>query len=220
MSREERGQYGRISLLDIECDSPYDWQLEGITHVRVSMPVCYENQKEMARRGFALTDRTLGCSIGLGRSTVDFPSLVRAEPRITNERRDEVLDIAKRCFPTDRRFHVSPALNEEIAGEIITGWVKDLSSYYLYEHKEQPVGFLALVGEGDRRFVRLAAVLEKYRASGAAMSLYAAAARDCKAGGIKLLDGRISTANTSVMNLYAYLGAKFSDPMDVYLKEV
>ena len=68
--------------------------------------------------------------------------------------------------------------------------------------------------------MHLAAVLERYRASGAAMSLYAAAARDCRSRGIRFLDGRVSTANPSVINLYAYLGAKFSDPMDVYLKEV
>lgn len=220
MSKEERGQYGEICLLDIECDAPYDWALENVTHIRVSMPVCYENQKEMARRGFTLADRTLGCSINLAGRTVDFARLVRTEPGITNEKRDKVFSIAMQCFSADRRFHVAPDLNQEIASKILTGWVQNLSSYYLCEHKEQPIGFLALTGEGDRRFVRLAAVLERCRTSGAAMSLYAAAARDCKACGVRFLEGRISAANTSVMNLYAYLGAKFSNPMDVYLKEV
>lgn len=79
---------------------------------------------------------------------------------------------------------------------------------------------MVLTGEGDRRFVHLAAVLERYRASGAALSLYAAAARDCKSQGVRFLEGRISTANPAVMNLYAFLGAKFSQPVDVYLKEV
>ncbi len=220
MSREERRQYGKIRLLNIECDSPYDWQLEGATHVRVSIPARYENQAELARQGFFHADRTLGVSIGLSRSTVDFASLVRIEPRITDERRDDILAIAKQCFPTDRRFHIAHALNQAIADEVLVSWVKDLPPCYLYEHKGQAAGFLALTGEGDRRFVHLAAVLERYRASGAAMSLYAAAARDCRSRGIRFLDGRVSTANPSVINLYAYLGAKFSDPMDVYLKEV
>lgn len=220
MSRESHRQYEGIRLLDIECDSPYDWQVKDATHVRVSMPVSYENQAEMTKRGFFHADRTLGVSIRLDRSTVDFASMVRAEPKIAENKRDEVLAIARQCFPNDRRFHVAPALDQAVADKVLAGWVADLTSCYLYEYKGQPVGFLALTGDGDRRFVHLAAVLERYRASGAALTLYAAAARDCKAQGMRFLDGRVSTANPSVMNLYAFLGAKFSDPMDVYLKEV
>lgn len=220
MSREEHRKYGEIRLLNIECDSPYDWQLDDATNVRVSMPVSYENQVEMTRRGFFHADRTIGVSINLSRSTVDFTSLVRTEPKIASDKRDEVFTIAKQSFPTDRRFHVAPALSQTIADKVLAGWVYDLASCYLYEYKGQPVGFLAMTNDGDRCFVYLAAVLERYRTSGAALSLYAAAARDCKAQGIRFLDGRVSTANPSVMNLYAFLGAKFSDPMDVYLKEM
>lgn len=220
MSREERRKYGEIRLLDIECNSPYDWQVDDATNVRVSMPANYENQVEMTKQGFFYADRTIGVSINLGRGTVDFASIVRTEPKIASDKRDEVLAIAKQCFPTDRRFHVTPAFNQTVADEVLAGWVNDLADCYLYEYKGQPVGFLAMTGDGDRRFVHLAAVLERYRVSGAALSLYAAAARDCKAQGIKFLDGRVSTANPSAMNLYAFLRAKFSDPMDVYLKEV
>ena len=220
MSREERRQYGNIRLLDIECESPYGWETGDATHVRVSMPPNYESQAEMARRGFFLADRTLGVSVNLARSTVDFAALVRREPEITGEKRGEVLEIARQSFPTDRRFHVAPAPDQTLADKVLEGWVEALPPYYLYEHKGQVVGFLALTGEGDRRFVHLAAVLERYRASGAALSLYAAAARDCKAQGVRSLDGRVSTANPAVMNLYAFLGGKFEAPMDIYLKEV
>lgn len=220
MNREERRVYGSIRLLDMECERPYDWETGDATHVRVSMPADCESEMEMARRGFFLADRTLGVSINLSRSTVDFASLVRNEPRITDEKREEVLAIARQSFPTDRRFHVSPALDPMVADAVLAGWVKGLSPYYLCEHRGQPIGFLALTGEGNRRFVHLAAVLKRYRASGAALSLYAAACRDCKMQGVQFLDGRVSTVNPAVMNLYAFLGAKFSDPMDVYLKEV
>ena len=43
----------------------------------------------------------------------------------------------------------------------MAGWVDELPPCYLYGHKGQSVGFLALTGEGDRRFVHLAAVLER-----------------------------------------------------------
>ncbi len=220
MNREERRWYGKIRLLDITCDAPYGWQFEDATHVRVSMPACYESQAEMVRQGFFCADRTVEVSISLSSGRIDFSSLVRTEPQFTSERRDEILAIAKQCFPADRRFHVAPALNQAIADDILTSWVDDLPSCYLCEHRGQPTGFLALTGEGDRRFVHLAAVLERYRASGAALSLYAAAARDCKSQGVRFLDGRVSTANPAAMNLYAFLDGKFSCPMDVYLKEV
>lgn len=220
MSREERRQYGEIRLLNIECEAPYDWEAGDATHVRVSMPPEVESQVEMAERGFFLADRTLGVSISLSRSAVDFDALVRGEPEIAHGMQAEVLGIAKQCFPTDRRFHVAPALNQPLADKILAGWVEGLPPCYLYRHKGEPVGFLALTGEGDRRFVHLAAVLERYRASGAALSLYAAAARDCKAQGVRSLDGRVSAMNPAVMNLYAFLGGKFSEPMDIYLKEV
>lgn len=219
MRREEYRQYGDVRLLNIECSAPYGWETKRATHLRVSMPVSYENQAEMARQGFFLADRTLGVSINLARSMTDFGSFVRKEPKITGGRQEEVLVIARQSFPTDRRFHVSPPLDQTLADKILAGWVEALSSYYLYEHREQAVGFLALAGEGDRRFVHLAAVLEQYRASGAALSLYAAAARDCKAQGVRFLEGRVSAANPAVINLYVFLGAKFAEPMDVYLKE-
>ena len=50
------------------------------------------------------------------------------------------------------------------------------------------------------------------------MSLYARAVEIAKEKGYKKLDGRISSQNTAVMNLYAYLGASFSDPEDIFIK--
>ena len=58
-----------------------------------------------------------------------------------------------------------------------------------------------------------------YRQAGAAMSLYAKAAELAAKRGYKRLCGRISTANTPVANLYAFLGASFEKPCDIFLKE-
>ena len=72
----------------------------------------------------------------------------------------------------------------------------------------------------NHSFIHLAAVKQKYRLTGAALSLYANAAEECKKQKKFFLDGRISSTNTAVMNLYASLGAVFFDPMDIFLKEV
>lgn len=220
MNKEERIQYQAIRLLNIECEEPYDWKIEDATHIRVCMPVNFEKEQELLDRGFHLADRTLDVSIHLNRSRLDFSSLIRIEPVITSERRQEVLEIAQKSFPTDRRFHLNIYPNQARADMVITGWIDQLEEYYLCEYKGKAIGFLALTGDKRQKFVHLAAVLEEYRLSGAALSLYAAAARDCKANGVQALNGRISSANTAVMNLYSYLGASFANPRSIYLKEV
>ena len=220
MSVIRKREYGSVRLLDVECDAPEEWTIGDATHLRVCMPTSYENISEMVSRGFFLADRLLDVSIALSRSKLDYSKLVRLEPRITSQCRDQILEIAQRSFPSDRRFHLSLRPDEIIAQQVLAGWINELPEYYLCEHKGEPIGFLALTGEGNRRFIHLAAVLERYRASGAALSLYAAAARDCKNQGIQFLDGRVSSANPAVLNLYAFLGANFSHPQDVYLKEL
>lgn len=221
MKKEKRASYSdKIRLLDIECERPYDWNTSDATHIRVCMPVHYENHLEMLCRGFSFVDRTVDVSINLLQSKVDYSALARLEPVVTTQHREEVRAIAQQSFPRDRRFHLRPSLDQELADTVISGWVDELTSWYWMEHRGEAIGFLALKGDEMRKFIHLAAVREKYRASGAAMSLYAAAARDCKSAGAQFMNGRISTENTAVMNLYAFLGGSFSKPMNVYLKEV
>ena len=52
------------------------------------------------------------------------------------------------------------------------------------------------------------------------MALYANACKVAKQRGYKKLEGRISTQNTAVMNVYAAFGAVFSEPQDIFIKEV
>lgn len=220
MNREEWAEYQNIRLLNIECSQPYEWDAGDATHIRVRMPVDAAHRSEMLRRGFTYVDRMLDVSINLARSKLDFAALVRMESVITSQRRDEVYKIARQSFPTDSRFHLNCVPNQEVADAVLRGWVDALSEYYLCEHRGEAIGFLALTGEGEQRFVHLAAVLERYRTSGAALSLYASAAQNCRAAGVRVLNGRISTSNPAVMNLYAFLGGTFSNPTDVYHKEM
>ncbi len=173
----------------------------------------------MYEKGFFLADRTLDVSINLTRSEIDFKKLIRICPTIISGSNDVVFDIAKQCFPTDRHFNINFKPNTETSEMVLRGWVDQLKNVYIYEIKGAPVGFLTLVGEGNYRFVHLVAVLERYRPTGAGISLYAAEAYDCQKAGIKYLNGIISSANTTVMNLYSHLGGSFSNPLDVFLKE-
>lgn len=219
MRRETIKQYGTIRLLNIECSELYDWEERDATHIRVSVPPTYKNTVEMQERGFFLADRSLDVSINLAHTNVDYGKLVRIRPTVASDRKDEIMAIARQSFPTDRRFHVSVEPNPAIAAAVLAGWMKELDQVYFSEIKGMAVGFLALTGSDDCRFVHLAAVLHRYRVTGAGISLYATAAQDCKEAGVKFLNGRISSSNTAVMNLYAILGASFSNPLDIFLKE-
>jgi GNAT superfamily N-acetyltransferase len=220
METQEIKAYASFKLLNIACDKPFAWDEADCSHIRVCMPANLEHERAMQERGFFLADRLLDVSLNLKKNTMDFDSLVRIKPSLTAGKREAIRSIACHSFPRDRRFHVGIEYNDEIAHTIISDWVAGLTEYYVCEYKEQVIGFLALQGIEGGAFVYLAAVEEKYRLTGAALSLYAYVAGECKKRGYTVLNGRISTLNIPVINLYSFLGAGFSNPTDVFLKEV
>lgn len=183
-------------------------------------PVDAGNEIRMQRNGFFFADRTVKTTISLPKITVDLDRFIRLPIVETAEYKNDILRIAVASFAYDRRFHVQPDLNAEVAAEVLKQWVGDLDTVFVALFKEQPVGFLALKETvPDTLFVHLAAVEEKYRMTGAAMALYANACKIAKERGYKKLEGRVSTQNTAVMNVYTAFGAIFSEPQDIFIKE-
>lgn len=179
------------------------------------------NEIRMQRGGYFFADRTVQTTISLSKITVDLGKFIRLPIVETSDYKDEILRIAASSFPYDRRFHVRPDLDGEAAAAVLKDWVDDLDKTLVALFKDVPVGFLALrETAADTLFVHLAAVEEKYRMTGAAMALYARACQIAKERGFKKLCGRISTQNTAVMNVYAAFGATFSEPRDIFIKEV
>ena len=215
-------RYGPVvRLADIEAVEPADWDVTGATHVRVVLAANPATELAMQRRGFILADRTLKTSISLGRCTVDLGRLIRLPVVETAQYKEDILHIACASFTADRRFHITPDCNPEIAAYVLREWVETLDETLVCLFKGRPVGFLALkADEADALFVYLAAVEERYRMTGAAMSLYARACQLARERGYKRLEGRVSSLNTAVMNVYAAFGAMFSEPQDVFLREV
>lgn len=213
-------QYGPIRLLNIQTDSPVLPNLDGATHVRVSLPSGRSGQVALEAQGFTFGDRSLKASVIPARQKIDYQRLVRLTPEIARGGSEEILAIALSSFPTDRRFQVAPNYDDRLAAIILKAWVDDLEEVLVCRLKGELAGFLALKELGDKKIsIHLAAVAEKYRSAGVALSLYAGAVSLALKRGLEMVEGRISTANTPVMNLYAYLGGAFSDPLDIYLKE-
>ncbi len=186
---------------------------------RVELPYSPQNYVQMANKGYLYVERTLGVTINLKKNDIDFSKMVRFDIRPLEGGKESILDIALNSFPFDRRFHVRPLPDDAVAGAIICKWVDELSEIYVCIHKDDVVGFLDLEPYGDNGcFIHLAAVKERYRAAGAAVSLYAFAVTKAKEKGCEKLCGRISSGNTAVMNLYARLGGVFSDPVDIFVR--
>ena len=213
--------YPSFAMTQIKAESPDDVPEISADLIRVELPAAAANSAAMKEKGFSFGDRTLGVAINLKKIEDDLDKLIRFEVRPAREEdMGAVLQIALSSFPTDRRFHVKPRPDRNVADEIIRDWVARLTHVYVCVHKDAVAGFLDLEPVGERdSFIHLAAVAEKYRAAGAALSLYAYAVKAAREEGKARVLGRISSTNTAVMNLYARLGGAFSDPVDVFLKD-
>ena len=183
-------------------------------------PTDAANEIRMQRNGFFFADRTVKTTIGLSKIAVDLDRFIRLPIIETMDFKADVLRIAVASFAYDRRFHVLPDCSTDVSSVVLKKWVEELDTFFVALFKERPVGFLALKETApDTVFVHLAAVEEKYRMTGAAMALYADACKIAKERGYKKLEGRVSTQNTAVMNVYTAFGATFSDPRDIFIKE-
>lgn len=191
----------------------------GSSYYRVELPYNPNNYAVMSEKGYLFADRTIGVSISLRKNDIDYSKMIRFDISEASDSRDSILDIALRSFTFDRRFHVKSIPDDAVAAKIIEGWVESLSQPYVCIHKDEVVGFLDLEPFGEKDcFIHLAAVKERYRAAGAAVSLYAYAILKAKEKECDKICGRISSGNIAVMNLYARLGGVFSDPLDVFVR--
>ncbi len=206
--------YGNIAVADETTDEKADV-------LRVVLPTNAADEIRMQRNGFFFVDRTVKTTVSLSKVAIDFDKLIRLPIVETTDYKADILRIAVASFVYDRRFHVLPDCSADVSAVVLKHWIDELDKAFVALFKEQAIGFLALKETApDTLFVHLAAVEEKYRMTGAAMALYANACKIVKEHGYKKLEGRVSTQNTAVINVYAAFGATFSEPQDTFIKEV
>ncbi len=212
--------FSEFRLCCLEADSFFDVpNSERDAYYRVEIPFNPNNAIEMAKKGYVFVDRTLGVSVSLRKNEIDYKKMIRFDVRKASQDYESVLSIALNSFPNDRRFHIRPKPDNDVSSVIIRKWVDNLSDIYVCLHKDKVVGFLDLEPYDETgKFIHLAAVHERYRAAGAAVSLYAYVITKMIEDGYEKVYGRISSANTAVMNLYTRLGGTFADPIDVFVR--
>lgn len=222
MTEIHMNEYGSdIKLMNICTDEMGEWDVAGATNVRLSVPCDFKYKKLIEQQGFVFVDRMYDVSVNLMRNQIDYSKMVRITPEYTEENKDEIKQIAHECFLTDRRFHVDVEYNQSKADIIMDNWIDELDGVYICRCKEDIAGFIAIRSEDERcAHIHLAAVREKYRPAGIALSMYAYAIRQCREKGYRNVKGYISSRNIPVMNLYTHLGASFENATDVYIREV
>lgn len=229
-------QYGQVKLADINFCNTEDIKISCgeiisfaeencASNIRIKLPsLCTEAIRKIHVRGggYVFGDRTISTVINLRQdSNINCEFASRFDIQISENCTEEIINIAKNSFPFDRRFHIRPEYDNDLAEKVITDWIGKLKAPFVCIHKGKVIGFLYLEQvKEDTAFITLSAVSERYRASGAAMAIYANAINYAKEKGLRKIEGRISSLNMAVMNLYAYFGAKFSQPEDIYLKEI
>jgi len=199
---------------------------QGITNICVMIPAGNDNvAKKLVDNKFFFADRTLKTLISLSKIDTTLQKLVRFQIITGAEYTDDINNIAYIAFSMDRRFHLKQTYDMDHAKQIIEGYINTAKKlgYPLVTciYKEKVIGFISLKPESDKNyFIYLAAVHPDYQKTGAAVSLYVSACCHALKLGASQLTGRISAANTAVMNIYILLHAKFSEPWDIYLKEM
>ena len=175
--------------------------------------------EELHNKGYVFVDRTIKATIPL-KDTTNFQKLCRLEieESTSNER---IHEIAEKSFVNDARFFSTfpPKFDEKLFDD----YFSEMESCYICRVKNEIAGFMEIVVDssnksGEGAVVRLAAVDERYRLSGAAVSLYAGAADLWRQKNFRRLEGRVSCRNMPVVNLYASFGATFSCPLDIYIR--
>ena len=192
------------------------YDINGRCYEREVLPSCADTEFDMVRNGWYFADRTLKVTIQLAKVTADLKRLQRLPIVESPDYTEDIFRIAHESFTRDRRFHVAPKCDQAISAVVLRRWIDELEPTLVCLYHEKPIGFL----NQRENFVHLAAVEAKYRVTGAAMGLYAKAIEVCKERGFKTLEGRISSLNAPVMNVYATFGAQFSDPQDIFLKDL
>ncbi len=198
---------------------------KNIDVVRVEIPTNDVDSISLQREGFTFVDRTLGAKISLNKLSEKIFSTSRVQvahiKNLDNEDRTEILNIAVASFLKDRRFNLHLNSSNDDLEKLLMNQISDVTDCFLSYFKSEISGFLHLKKIDENcYFIELAAVLSKYRLSGAAMSLYSTAIKHAMDIGAKSVCGRISTKNSPALNIYGSFGATFSEPHDVFIKEI
>lgn len=184
--------------------------------------------KKLTTNGFFFADRYLDARIDVEAQTElalrkRFTYQIFEGAESVKAYRKTCREIFSQAFTVDRRFYLKREFEKKEADVIINGYteraINEGMPLILLRNKDDSAGALLLRDIETGYHIYLAGVKNKYKGTGAAMEMYAAAVDYCRGKSRRFLQGKISAANTAVMNIYITLGAMFFNPRDLYIME-
>ncbi|MFH2117493.1 MAG: GNAT family N-acetyltransferase [Bacillota bacterium] len=174
--------------------------------------------------GFFFADRLITAQVPLNKISADKASLIRFNTAIDNDAIDDVKKIASLAFVRDRRFHLRREYDMNFAAKIIPEYVEevfdDSTEIIVTRINNEIIGFIFLKKLTDNRCeITLGAVHPKFQNLGASVSLYLYTSFYAVSQGYKTMIGKISSVNLNSLNMFLFLGARFSDVNDIYILE-
>ncbi len=138
-------------------------------------------------------------------------------PDATLTRETRLPDVLRICHGAfvHGRFHRDPHVSREAADRRYDGWLRQLHEAGRVAgllHRGALAGFIAAE---DGRLV-LHAVAESHRGRGLAKFWWTALCRELFDAGHREVTSSISASNLAALNLYASLGFRLRNPLDVY----
>lgn len=116
------------------------------------------------------------------------------------------------------RFHRDFGVDSKLADKRYGLWLQDLldaGSVFSLRHQGVLAGFFGF----DKNRILLHALCEAYRGRGLAKCFWSAACKEMFNNGHDEIVSSISAANTVILNVYAALGFRFRNPVDIYHKK-
>lgn len=127
---------------------------------------------------------------------------------------DTIIDMCHQVF-LHGRFHRDFNIKNEFAEKRYTNWLQKLhESKKVYEllYEENVAGFIAT----DKAKLVLHTIHDKYRGQRIAKFFWSKMCKHLFTKGHDEITSSISAANLAVVNLYASLGFRFRNPVDIY----
>lgn len=126
----------------------------------------------------------------------------------------ELLKICDGAFHNGR-FHRDPYIEKKLADKRYLQWLEDLAGrgkIYSLMLGEHIAGFIAT----NNNQLQLHAIANEYRGKGLAKYWWSAVTNKLFENGYETVSSSISSSHLPVLNLYAGLGFKFTNSMDIY----
>ena len=172
-----------------------------------------------SKLGFYFVEQTIDPISNLNKFNCSpVAKYIRELDKITEQDLEQVYEIASNTFTNDR-YHIDKNIDHTSASLRFKKWVENSyklnEDIYLLKFQEKILGFIILAQNGKEVDMKLGGISQEYIGLGLGLTVFVSTLVMLKNLGVRKVRTRISLNNTSILNLYSFLGFRFQNPMIV-----